>query len=183
MSKLASRMKQLCSDRSGLAGIEFALASTALTVGLLNGLEVARWSFQRMEVANAVHSATLAAWNACDTKHLPATTKCTDSTTGLTAAINAGLTTTSLGNSVTLASGFPTEAYYCVNSSGVLTQVATVAAGKPANCTAVGDTAHTPGDYVVIKGNYTYSPLFGQSLTVGSLMATDLSSTGYIRLQ
>ncbi len=86
-------MKRLFSDRSGLAGIEFALASTALTVGLLNGLEVARWSFERMEVANAVHSATLAAWNACDTKHLPAKTNCT----GLTTAISNGLATTSLG--------------------------------------------------------------------------------------
>ena len=179
MRKLSSHLKRLFTDRSGLAGIEFALASTALTVGLLNGLEVARWSFQRMEVANAVHSATLAVWNACDPNHLPAKTKCT----GLTAAINAGLNTTSLGTSVTLDSSYPTEAYYCVNGSGVLTQVETYTNPKPANCTAVGDTSRSPGDYVVIKGNFTYQPLFGQGLTVGSLMATDLSSTGYIRLQ
>ena len=110
-------MKRLVSDRSGLAGIEFALASTALTVGLLNGLEVARWSFERMEVANAVHSATLAVWNACDTKHLPAKTNCS----GLTTAITNGLATTSLTTDVTIASGYPTEAYYCLNSSKVLT--------------------------------------------------------------
>ena len=110
-------MKRLVSDRSGLAGIEFALASTAFTVGLLNGLEVARWSFERMEVANAVHSATLAVWNACDTKHLPAKSNCS----GLTTAITNGLATTSLTTDVTIASGYPTEAYYCLNSSKVLT--------------------------------------------------------------
>ncbi len=60
MRKLFSTMKRLSAETSGMATIEFAIASTALTVGLLNGLEVARWSLQRMEMANAVHSATLA---------------------------------------------------------------------------------------------------------------------------
>ena len=171
--------KSLLSDRSGLAGIEFALASTALTVGLLNGLEVARWSFQRMEVANAVHSATLAVWNACDTKHLPAKSNCT----GLTTAITNGLQTTSLGTSVTLTTNYPTEGYYCVNGSGVLTSVANYNATKPTDCSAVGDSTHSPGDYLVISASYTYTPLFGSGLTVGSLLTSNLTSTGYIRLQ
>jgi Flp pilus assembly protein TadG len=174
-----SLMKRLLSDRSGLAGIEFAVASTVLTLGLLNGLEVARWSFQRMELANAVHSATLSVWNACDTKHLPAKTKCT----GLTAAITNGLKTTTLGTDVTIASGYPTEGYYCVDSSGVLTNVANYTATKPTDCSAVGDSSHSPGDYLVINASYTYAPMFGSGLTVGSLLTTNLTSTGYIRLQ
>ena len=89
---------------------------------------------QKMEMANAVNSATLAAWNACDTKHLPAKTNCT----GLTSAITTGLQTTSLGTSVTLASGYPTEGYYCVNSSGVLTNVANYSATPPATCSGAG---------------------------------------------
>ena len=51
---MLSRTKRLLGENSGLATIEFALAGTALTVGLLNGLEVARWSLQKMEMANAV---------------------------------------------------------------------------------------------------------------------------------
>ena len=180
MHKLTSHLKRLISDRSGLAGIEFALASTVLTVGLLNGLEVARWSFQKMELANAVHSATLAVWNACDTKHLPAKTNCS---TPLTTAITNGLKTTSLGTSVTLASGFPTEGYYCLNSSKVLTLVAAYNATKPTDCSSVGDATHTPSDYVVIQAAYTYTPLFGNGLTVGKILQSNLTSTGYIRLQ
>lgn len=146
MRKLFSTMKRLSAETSGMATIEFAIASTALTVGLLNGLEVARWSLQRMEMANAVHSATLAVWNACDTKKLPAKSNCA----GLNSAITTGLQTTSLGTSVTLASGYPTEGYYCINSSGVLTNVANYNATPPADCSAQGDSTHSPGDYVVI---------------------------------
>ena len=168
-------LKRLFGDSSGLAGIEFALASTALTVGLLNGLEVARWSFQRMELANAVHSATLAVWNACDTKHLPAKSNCT----GLSSAVSSGASATSLGT----LSPTTTEGYYCVNSSGVLTKVADYTATKPTDCSAVGDSTHSPGDYLLLTATYTYTPLFGSGLTVGSLLTSNLTSTGYIRLQ
>lgn len=180
MIKIFSRLKALRRDVSGLATIEFALAGTALTVGLLNGLEVARWSLQKMEMANAVHSATLAVWNACDTKHLPAKSNCT----GLTSAITTGLQTTSLGTSVTLATNYPTEGYYCINSSGVLTNVANYNASTvPANCSAQGDSSHAPGDYVVIQATYTYTPLVGSGLTVGSRLPGTFTSTGYIRLK
>ena len=180
MWKLFTPKGRLFADKSGLATVEFAVASSVLTVGLLNGLEVARWSLQKMEVANAVHSATLAAWNACDTKHLPAKSSCT----GLTSAINSGLQTTSLGTAVTLASGYPTEGYYCINSStGVLTNVANYDQTKPANCSSQGDASHSPGDYVVIQASYTYTPLISSNLTVGSRLQSTLTSTGYIRLQ
>jgi Flp pilus assembly protein TadG len=180
MFKRSHKKGGLFSDVSGLATIEFAIASTTLVYGLVNGVEVARWSYQRMEVANAVHSATQAAWNACDTKHLPATTKCT---AALAAAVSNGLASTSLGTAVTSATGYPTEAYYCVNASGVLTNVGAVTAAKPANCTAVNDTTRAPGDYVVVRATYTYAPMFGSGLTAGSLLPATLTSTGYIRLQ
>ena len=179
MRKLFSTMKRLSAETSGMATIEFAIASTALTVGLLNGLEVARWSLQRMEMANAVHSATLAVWNACDTKKLPAKSNCA----GLNSAITTGLQTTSLGTSVTLASGYPTEGYYCINSSGVLTNVANYNATPPADCSAQGDSTHSPGDYVVIQATYSYTPLIGSGLTVGSALPSTFTSTGYIRLK
>ena len=172
--------KRLATDTSGLATIEFAMASTVLMLSLLNGLEVARWSFQKMEVANAAHSAAHAAWNACDTKHLPAKTKCA----GLTTAVNNGLQSTSLGTAVTLTStSYPSEGYYCLTSAGVLKREASYTATKPANCSAEGDTAHVPGDYLIISATYTYTPMFGTGLTVGSLLPATLTSSSSIRLQ
>jgi Flp pilus assembly protein TadG len=166
-------------DSSGVATIEFAFVSGVLLVALLNGLEFARWSFQKMETANAVHSATQAVWSACDTNHLPAKTNCT----GLTTAITNGLKSTSLGTAVTLSATYPTEAYYCVNTSNALQQVAAYTAAKPANCTAAGDTTRVPGDYVTITATYTYTPLFGSPLTFGNLLPTTITSSGFIRLQ
>jgi len=180
MRKIFSRRKRLLADRSGLATIEFALASTALTIGLLNGLEVARWSLQKMQMANAVHSATLAVWNACDTKHLPAKTNCS----GLQDAIDTGLQTTSLGTSVSLTTGYPQEGYYCINTSGVLVKAANYNASTvPSDCSTYGDSTHAPGDYVQIQATYAYTPLIGSGLTVGSALPSTFTQTGWIRLK
>jgi Flp pilus assembly protein TadG len=177
-SKPFSSLKCLKAAESGVAGIEFALVTSVLMLTLLNGVEIARWSFQRMQVRNAVHSASQAVWAACDTKHLPAKTNCT----GLDAAITAGLQSTSLGTSVTKTSGYPTEAYYCVNSSGVLTQVGPITAAKPSDCSAVGDASHSPGDYVMLSASYTYKPMF-KGITVGNMLPKTLTATGSMRLQ
>jgi Flp pilus assembly protein TadG len=181
MRKIFSRRKRLLSDKSGLATIEFALASTALTIGLLNGLEVARWSLQRMQMANAVHSATLAVWNACDTKHLPAISNCS----GLNSAISTGLQTTSLGTAVTLATNYPQEGYYCINTSGVLIKAANYNATTiPSDCSTYSDSSHAPGDYVLVQATYNYTPLISSSLlSVGSSLPSTFTSTGWIRLK
>jgi len=142
--------------------------------GLLNGLEVARWSLQQMQVKNAVHSASLAAWKACDTKKLPAKTKCS----GLNDAITAGLNSTSLGTNVTLTS--TAEGYYCVNGSGALVKVSEIAS-KPDDCSDAGDSTTTPGDYLIIVASYTYVPMFG-NITIGGMLPSALNSTGYMRL-
>jgi Flp pilus assembly protein TadG len=180
MRKLTLRARNLLKDASGLATIEFAFASTALMYGLLNGLEAARYSFQKMEVANAVHAAAHAAWNACDTKHLPAKTNCT----GLTAAITGGIQSTSLGSGVTLtSSSYPSEGYYCITSAGALKKEADYTATKPTNCSAESDSSHAPGDYLVISGKATYAPIFGRKLTIGYLLPTTLTAQSSIRLQ
>lgn len=178
MSTRPNSVKRLASDRSGLASIEFCIVTVVLMLGLLNGLEVARWSMQRMEVANAVRSATQAVWKACDTKKLPAKTNCP----GLNAAISSGLQSTSLGTRVQLTTNYPTEAYYCINGSGVLTQVGPITAAKPAHCGAAGDTTRLPADYVMISASYTYRPMFPK-LTVGELLPGTFTSTGSMRLQ
>lgn len=177
MARFSIRKRKLIEDSSGLATIEFAIATTVLVLGLLNGLEVARWSFQRMEIRNAVHVAAHAAWNACDTKHLPAKTNCS----GLSSAITAAVNSTSLGAPTT--GPTTTEGYYCLTSAGALKKEADYTATKPTNCSAESDSSHTPGDYLVVTASYTYSPMFGASLTVGHLMPTTLSATSMIRLQ
>lgn len=183
----SSRVRALREDSSGLATIEFAIASTVLLLGLLNGLEAARYSFQKMEVANAVHAAAHAVWNACDTKHLPALSNCT----GVNTAISNGLQSTSLGTGVTLSTttvsgktvSYPLEGYYCLTTAGVLKKEVDYTGTKPSNCSAEGDSAHAPGDYLVIKAQANYTPLFGSKVTVGSLFAKTLTSTSTIRLQ
>jgi len=172
-------LRSIARDESGLAGVEFAFVSLVLIYMLLNGFEAARWYVQRMQVANAVRMATQAAWKTCDTNHLPATvgTNCPNFTT----AITRSLQSTPLGTAVALTAGYPQEGYYCVSSSGTLTLAGTLAA-KPADCSVVGDKTRVPGDYVVISGTYTFTPMFPKA-TIGSLAPTQMTSVGYIRLQ
>ena len=170
---------RLLRDKAGVASVEFAFVAGVLMIALLNGLEFARWSFEKMETANAVHSATQAVWTACDTNHLPAKTNCT----GLTNAITNGLKSTSLGTAVTLSTTYPTEAYYCVNGSNALQQVAVYTAAKPSDCSAAGDATRVPGDYVAITATYAYTPLFGSPLTFGNLLPSTITASGFIRLQ
>ena len=178
LGKLNLELKALGEDESGMVLVEFAFVSLALLYMLMNGLEVARWYYQRTEVSHAIHSASQAVLRSCDpTKQLPATTNCPNFNT----YVAEGLASTALGNSIVLTSGFPTEAYYCLNSSKTLQQVGTTASARPSDCTAVGDSTHRPGDYVQIQASYTFSPLF-TGLTAGSLMPTNMTSTGFIRL-
>ena len=177
MAKLSFQTTSLLQDTSGLATIEFAFSSVVLMLGLLNGLEVARWSFQRMEVRNAVHAAAHAAWNACDTKHLPAKTNCS----GLGTAVTNAVKTTSLGAPPTAAT--TSEGYYCLTTAGVLKKEVDYTGTKPTDCSAEGDSAHAPGDYLIVQAQWAYTPMFGRSLTVGSLFPATLAATSTIRLQ
>lgn len=178
MARWTFRRRKLLEDTSGLATIEFAVCSTALVLGLMNGVEFARWYYQKMEVANAVHAAAHAAWNACDTKHLPAKTNCT----GLDAAIISGLQSTSLGAAVTPSTA-TSEGYYCLTTAGALKKEVDYTGTKPSNCSAESDSSHSPGDYLVVSGQATFTPMFSNSLTFGRVMPTTLTATSMIRLQ
>jgi hypothetical protein len=90
---------------------------------------------------------------------LPATKNCP----GLNSAITAAIESTSLGTAVSLASGYPTEGYYCVNSSNVLQSVGSLSA-KPSDCSAAGSSTTSPGDYVQVEVTYAYAPLFAISV-------------------
>jgi len=162
-------------DVRGVAAVEFALIALVLAVGLLNVVDVGVFASTKMQLENAAEMGAQAAWKTCDVNHIPATANCA----GLNSAVTAAVQSTSLGTHVTLASGYPAEGYYCVNSSGALVYVAAVGA-KPANCSAVGGTS-APADYVLVQATYSYTPLF-PGVTVTNAFSGTLSKTTYMRM-
>ena len=128
-----------------------------------------------MEVANAARMGAQAAWKACDPSQQPATTQCP----GLSAAVNAAIISTSLGGRVALATGSPTEGYYCIDASNTLQYVSSVAS-KPANCSATGMASVSPGDYLTVQVTYNYAPRF--PLSLASVLATPIATTSMIRI-
>lgn len=164
-------------DAKGTAAIEFALVSLLLVVGLLNAVDFGYYMYQRMEVENAAQAGAQAAWKTCNQSPMyPATQNCS----GLNAAITAAIQVTSLGTSVQLASGYPTEGYYCVNASGQLQSVGSLSS-KPANCSAVGNSSTSPGDYLQVQVTYSYAPLFGLTV-MSSWGISSISMTSWVRL-
>jgi Flp pilus assembly protein TadG len=168
--------RRFVKSRRGLAGIEFGILASVFSVGLLNAVDLAVYLFDQIQVENATEMGAQAAWQKCDFTHIPATANCTGWSTAVTTAVQS----TTLGASVTLVSGSPSEGYYCVNSSGVLTYVSDTTS-KPADCTAAGTPANKPGDYVKVQTTYTFSSMFG-GLSVASILPTTISRTGWMRL-
>jgi len=164
-------------DERGVAAIEFALIAGVLAVGMLNALDLARYAYQRMEVQNASQMGAQAAWNSCDVAYLPASLNCPS----LTSAVTSAVQSTSLGTSVTLKAGSPTEGYYCLNASNAIVYVSNVSS-KPTNCSSVGNAAAAPSDYIKVETSFTYAPLFG-GLSVGSLLPTSITAMSIMRLQ
>ena len=168
--------RSLRKDIRGLASIEFAFIAGFLCYALLNVADVSVFLFDKVQVNNATQMGAQAAWATCDLNHLPASTKCPSMNGAITTAVQS----TALGNNVALQSGSPSEGYYCINSSGVLTWVSNVSS-PPNNCSSVGSASTTPHDYVVIQTTYTYAPIF-PGLSVAALLPTTLTYTSYVRL-
>ena len=171
------RLGALATDTRGTAAIEFSLIAGFVIFALFNTIDFARYFWQKMEFENATQMAAQAAWKTCDTTHLPATTNCP----GLNAAVTAAIHSSSLGSSVTLANGSPTEGYYCVNASSALVYVSDVSS-KPANCSSVGNASGLPGDYIKVQTTYTFTPLFS-GISLGSTLTSPIIDTSIMRLQ
>ena len=165
-------------DRHGTAAVEFALAATLLIVGLVNAVDFGYYMYQRMEVENAAEAGAQAAWKTCSDQStmLPATENCS----GLNTIITTAIQNTSLGTAVSLVSGSPTEAYYCVDSSNTLQSVGSLSA-KPTDCSAVGKSGVSPGDYIQVSVTYRYAPLFGLSVMTATGI-TSINMTTWMRL-
>jgi len=174
-----SMLRRFTRDAGGSAAIEFASAAIFLVLGALNAVDFGYYMYQRMEVEYAAQVGAQAAWKTCyDTSvMLPATQNCTGLNTAITAAIHA----TSLGTNLSLQSGFPAEGYYCVNASGALQAVGSLAA-KPANCTAAGNAGASPGDYIQVGVSYPYAPLFPGVTVMSAWGVSSISMTSWMRL-
>jgi Flp pilus assembly protein TadG len=173
---IVKRFGRFGADARGLVAIEFAITSTMLVFGLLNAVDLGYYIYRQMEVENAADVGAQIASKTCDQNVLPATTKCS----GLSAAITSAIQNTSLGTAVSLASGYPTEGYYCTNASNALQYVSDVSS-KPSNCSAAGNASASPADYLQVQVTAPYQALFGFSV-MGVLGWTSISTTSWMRM-
>lgn len=177
--KLAEKIAAIRSDQRGASALEFAIFVGILAFGLLNTADISIYIYKRMQVENATEMAVQAAWKTCDPNQnqLPATTSCP----GLTTAITNAVQSTTLGTQVSVQAGSPTEAYYCLNSSGALQNVGAVTSPPPADCSVTGNASQQPADYIQITTTFSYAPLFN-GVTVASAFTTPIVRTGMMRL-
>lgn len=143
-------------DRSGTAIIEFALAAPILVVLLLNLFDFSVLIWSIMQTDYSARMGAQAAVKTCVGKTPPALTNCA----GLSGAVTTAAQSTSLGTHVTVTGGYPAEEFYCT-SSNTLQSIGT-SPPNPYNCSSAtpSDPSATPGDYIVVQVNYSYTPTF-----------------------
>jgi Flp pilus assembly protein TadG len=174
-----AKLRLFCRDTRGVAAVEMGLAGLMLIFGILNVVDVGVFAYKKMQVANAAQVGAQTAWGTCNlSSMLPATKNCP----GLNAAITTAIQSTSLGTAVTLASGFPKEGYYCVNSTSGALQAVGSLASPPANCSAAGNASVLPGDYIQVAVTYQYASLFPNLTVMGAMQLSAVTITSWMRL-
>jgi Flp pilus assembly protein TadG len=169
---------KLRNDKRGVAAVEFALSVTVLIFCLLNAVDTGYYAYNLMEVENAAQVGAQAAWKTCSrSSMLPATVNCA----GLTSAIMTAIQSTSLGSSVTLASNYPQEGYYCANSSSQLVSVGNLS-NKPTDCSSVGSASTSPGDYIHVQVMFNFEPLFPGVTIVSKMGISTINKESWMRL-
>lgn len=153
--KQAFALRPLVRNSDGSPIIEFALVAPIFVVLIVNILDFSSLIWDQMQVDYSAQMGVQAAYKTCSTFNSPITTNCTN----LNAQVTAAIQSTSLSTSVMLATGSPSEIYYCVSGT-TLMSVATYPTSPPANCSAYGDSSVAPGDYIEVDVNYSYSPIF-----------------------
>jgi Flp pilus assembly protein TadG len=179
LARCQTKLRLFYRDTRGVAAIEMALAGLTLVLAVLNCVDCGVYAYRKMEVANAAQVGAQAAWKTCydASSMLPATQNCA----GLNSAITTAIQSTSLGTAVKLASGYPKEGYYCVNTSGALQAVGSLSS-KPANCAAAGNPNLAPGDYVQVAVTCSYAPLFPNLTVMAALGVSSITMTSWMRL-
>jgi len=172
---LSAGCGRLASD-SGNALIELAFVAPILVMLLINLFDFSFLIWAIMQTDNAAQMGAQAALKTCAGGTLPAISNCTGLTTATTTAIHG----TSLGSGVSLASGYPTETYYCLSGTSLQSIGSYSSPPSPFDCSAVGSSAVIPGDYIAVQVNYSYKPTFS-GLSLAS--SQTLTSTAMERLQ
>ena len=177
--KATEKACALKTDERGASALEFAIFAGILAFGLLNTADVSIYIYKRMQVENATEMAAQAAWKACNPSigYLPATLSCPSLTTAMTQAAQS----TALGNQVTIATGSPTEGFYCLNDAGTLQHIANASLNPPADCSSTGLVGQQPGDYIRVTTSFSYAPLF-PGVTVAGVFPTPIMKTSMMRL-
>ena len=161
---------------TGNALIEFALVAPILVSMLLNLYDFSVLIWATMQTDYAAQMGAQAAVKTCAGGTLPAISNCSSLNTAVTTAIHG----TSLGAGVSLASGYPSETYYCVSGTTLQSVGAYSSPPSPFDCTAAGNSTVIPGDYITVQVNYSYTPTFA-GLSLAS--SQTLTSTALERLQ
>jgi hypothetical protein len=164
-------------SEAGNALIEFAFVAPILVTLLINLFDFSALIWARMETDYSAQVGAQAAFKSCAGGTMPAMTNCS----GLNATVTTAVQSTSLGSNVSLASGYPTENYYCTTASNTLQSVGTYSSPpSPFDCSTTGNPGVTPGDYIVVQVTYSYAPTFA-GLSLAS--SQNLTGTSLERLQ
>jgi Flp pilus assembly protein TadG len=179
--RLAFWLRSYRRDQHGAAAAEFALILILLVVPFLSVLDIGLYSYERMELENATHSAAQAAWAFCSSPtQWPATANSYAKCPGMSGAVATAAHSTGLGAKVSVSS--IQEGYYCINTStSALAAVGTFPGTKPSDCSSVGSSKDSPGDYVQVNTSVAYTPVF-DGISIGSLFTSPITSTAWIRL-
>ena len=143
-------------NERGAAAVELAIIAPLLVILLLNTVDFSRMIWDYMETIYSSRMGAWAAYQTCAGGMLPATTNCS----GLDAVVTTGIQGTSLGTGVTLASGSPSEGYYCLSGTTLQWVGDYNSRPNPFNCSSIGEPNVTPGDYIHVGVNYSYTPVF-----------------------
>jgi Flp pilus assembly protein TadG len=169
-------LRRLARAEAGSAAIEFALVSTILLVLFVNLIDFSFLIWAQMEVETSAQMGAQAAYAACSSAASPATTNCPTLNSVVTTAIQ----DTSLGTAVALASGSPSESYYCATASGLESMGGYSSPPSPYDCSGAGNASASPGDYMTVSVSYSFAPLFAGVSLAGS---RTLTASGMQRLR
>jgi Flp pilus assembly protein TadG len=149
-------LRRLACANKGNAAVEFALVSTILVPLFLNVVDFTFLIWSKMEVDNAAQMGVEAAFKSCSSGTLPATSNCAGMSNTITTAVQA----TSLSTAVSQGSGSPSENYRCVSGTTLQSVGSYSSPPNPFNCAAAGSASATPGDYLTVTVNYSFTPIF-----------------------
>ena len=193
MRRFGRFLTQFGLNERGVAAAEMTLWLSALTLPIINAVDLSFFTYQRMQVEAAANAAVNAAWHDCDSTATtpaapPATITCKAVVSGVLTDMQNAAQSTSLGTLITLPTANIVEGYYCATSSGTMTASTTPAPWTAPNAPTTAPTVPTctgstalAGDYISATVTFTYKPLFA-SASILTLLGSTVTKTAYLRL-